>query len=514
MNLLWCSLATLLWRASADRAVLYVKHTEGSMEALLKELSVRSDPSKPEFLSWLSQAQVAAILQPHPDHLLAVSSLLARHGASNVTYVGSGDKIIAEFPSEVPATFLKAAEESNALDYISSLGPSPFYPFKLRSSRFSESAEKQQQQEQQEQPAADPQKCLSDINGVDGACLRTAYGLTGGATDRTHGQAFIVNQGYLALDLAAFELKNKLPSQAVVKDVGPNVGKAGDEASLDVQYIITTGQGVPTTFVYLDGSMANPFDNWLVWAAAEPDASLPKVHSLSVGAAENEVGDAIITRMNTEMAALGVRGVSIVFASGDSGYQPQQKFGAASPYVTSVGGVYNGDLRDGALQADSLTTGGFAASKQNKAGTWQTDAIAQFLATKGQRPAVIDKTQRSVPDVSAYDDEINIIQNGQETSLSGTSAACPMVAGMLASINDALASAGHKTTLGFVNPFLYANQAAFLDITKGNNRGIAAVVGYDPISGLGTFSPTTYQQLKDAALKLLDQRQQTGGAVV
>jgi subtilase family serine protease len=33
------------------------------------------------------------------------------------------------------------------------------------------------------------------------------------------------------------------------------------------------------------------------------------------------VGDAIISRMNTEMAALGLRGVSVVFASGDSGYQ-------------------------------------------------------------------------------------------------------------------------------------------------------------------------------------------------
>ena len=47
-----------------------------------------------------------------------------------------------------------------------------------------------------------------------------------------------------------------------------------------------------------------------------------QVHSLSVGAPEGAVGDAIIGRMNTEMAALTARGVTIVFASGDSGYQP------------------------------------------------------------------------------------------------------------------------------------------------------------------------------------------------
>ena len=50
--------------------------------------------------------------------------------------------------------------------------------------------------------------------------------------------------------------------------------------------------------------------------------------------------------------------------------------------------------------------------------------------------------QRAVPDLSAYDDDINIVQDGHDTALSGTSAACPIVAGMLGSVNDALAAAG------------------------------------------------------------------------
>lgn len=90
--------------------------------------------------------------------------------------------------------------------------------------------------------------------------------------------------------------------------------------------------------------------------------------------------------------------------------------------------------------------------------------------------------------------------NGQESALSGTSAACPMVAGMLAAINAALGAAGHGT-LGFANPFLYQNEAAFFDITRGSNRGIAAVKGYDPVSGLGTFGTATFGKLKAAALK-------------
>ena len=109
------------------------------------------------------------------------------------------------------------------------------------------------------------------------------------------------------------------------------------------------------------------------------------------------------------------------------------------------------------------------------------------MNTTGTRPRHINPAQRAVPDLSAYDDDIAIVQGGVMTALSGTSAACPMVAGVLSSINAALAAAGHKTTLGFVNPFLYANEAAFFDITLGNNRGIAAVKGYDPVSGLGAF---------------------------
>lgn len=44
------------------------------------------------------------------------------------------------------------------------------------------------------------------------------------------------------------------------------------------------------------------------------------------------------------MKALGARGCSIVFASGDAGYVKSLKYGASSPYVTSVGGVWTGDL--------------------------------------------------------------------------------------------------------------------------------------------------------------------------
>ena len=77
-----------------------------------------------------------------------------------------------------------------------------------------------------------------------------------------------------------------LPDQPVAKTVGKNAGAAGDEASLDTQYIIATGQGVPTWWVYINGHTANPFASWVAWASNT--SQLPLVHSLSVGEPEAE----------------------------------------------------------------------------------------------------------------------------------------------------------------------------------------------------------------------------------
>ena len=486
----------ILLGAAAERAVVYVRHPEGAADRLLHELSLRSDPASELYLQWLSKDEVASILSPEPAHLAVLDELARRHAATATTVVG-GDKLVVDFgTAAVPPSFLAAAVASGAADGSSRSS------FRLaRASPVPRRRSGNATTDTDSWPG--PQTCLSSLDGVTPTCLRKAYGLDShamAATGGGGGQAFAVDSTFKPADLAQFQKEYGLPDQPVAHVVGQNTGSAGHEASLDAQWLIGTGAGVETTYVYLDGKADNPFTDWLVWAAGAPDATLPKVHSLSVGAPEDAVGDAIIARMNTEMAALGARGVSVVFASGDSGWQPQMKFGAASPYVTAVGGIYNGEMRSGALQGDSLSTGGFAASARNKAAAWQKGAIASYMATHGRRPARIDPSQRAVPDVSAYDDEINVVINGADATLSGTSAACPMVAGMLSSINAALAAAGHNTTLGFANPFLYANEAAFLDVTRGDNNGIAAVEGYDPLTGLGTFGTTTFQQLKAAAV--------------
>ena len=88
-----------------------------------------------------------------------------------------------------------------------------------------------------------------------------------------------------------------------------------------------------------------------------------------------------------------------------------------------------------------------------------------------------------------------VYSGGHVSSVGGTSASSPAFAGMVSLINEARLKAG-KPQMGFLNPFLYANPAAFFDVVKGTNAigrgtgnltyGFACAKGWDPATGLGT----------------------------
>jgi hypothetical protein len=107
-----------------------------------------------------------------------------------------------------------------------------------------------------------------------------------------------------------------------------------------------------------------------------------------------------------------------------------------------------------------------------------------------------------VPDVALTADNVFVdYNNGSSGGFGGTSCAAPLWAGFTALVNQqSVASSG--TTVGFLNPALYAigvgtNYAAcFNDITIGNNIGVNtpgffyAVAGYDLCTGWGTPNGT------------------------
>ena len=322
-------------------------------------------------------------------------------------------------------------------------------------------------------PAAPPRARLRAARGAPSAAttpstIRAAYRVGTykalGANTSTQQVAGFLDEFAEDSDLQSF-FQQFYPSAAgnTFKVVGPNGAVSGVEAALDVQYIMSVGDGVPTTFWYTDaGSGPNPADNepylaWLLNVTALKDADLPNTISVSYSDDEDTISPAYAAAVEVLFKKLGARGTSMLHASGDGGVSGAQGSGclpggrlrptwpASSPYITSVGAT---DATYAA--AAGFSAGGF--SNLNAPASYQTSAIAAFFA-KGApgmpSQKLYNATGRGIPDVSAVGEGFMIVSAGQNFAVDGTSCSTPTFAGIVALLNDARVFAG-KPPLGFL----------------------------------------------------------------
>jgi len=129
---------------------------------------------------------------------------------------------------------------------------------------------------------------------------------------------------------------------------------------------------------------------------------------------------------------------------------------------------------------------------------YQQEAVAAYKArTDANFPPqnLWNNTGRGYPDIAALAGEknkycVNSAFRDGFVGVAGTSAACPVVAGIFARLNGLRLAAG-KPALGFLNPFIYQNPSAFFDVQHGSNPdsgiyGFTAVEGWDAATGFGT----------------------------
>jgi subtilase family serine protease len=250
---------------------------------------------------------------------------------------------------------------------------------------------------------------------------------------------------------------------------------------------------------------------------------LPSVVSVSYGECESTVAPYTASRtiVERELTAMAALGITVVVAAGDTGSsacargvpagqltsaekQPQASWPATSPWVLAVGGTSltldasnaiasSGPWNDTVYAAPYTATagGGGGQSTLNARPWWQTGTASK----------------RRVPDIAAFADASPgypiICSSGVQKCgpgaqsvafVGGTSAATPLVAGMIA-LWTQQAKAQGLARPGFVAPLLYLlsqdSPGAFLDITQGTNALFggsccAAGGGYDMASGLGS----------------------------
>ncbi|KAL8417217.1 hypothetical protein RB596_007367 [Gaeumannomyces avenae] len=391
-------------------------------------------------------------------------------------------------------------------------------------------------------------------------CLRALYSFPPGETavgGNTLDAVEYSPQAFLQEDMdmwfAKFEpqLKGKQPIVTLVADGEVQRKDRGfdfdGETSLDLQYAMALVHPQRTTLFQVGDLMQSAsFNNFLDAVDSEycgfdgggskdPNvdgqypprvgcgtSAITNVLSTSYGYNEADLGDKYEQRQCLEYMKLGLRGVSVVFSSGDSGvagngnmcvdpitgayiegtanstsgiFNPS--FPSTCPWVTSVGAtqVLNGSTvhtPESACEQVIRSGGGF--SNVFAAPAYQTRALREYFgnSTPPYGPDRFNNSRavRGFPDVSANGANYVVAVDGNFTLSYGTSASAPVFASMLTLINEKRMAAG-KSAVGFVNAVLYEHPEALNDITSGKNpgcgtEGFEAVQGWDPVTGLGT----------------------------
>lgn len=304
--------------------------------------------------------------------------------------------------------------------------------------------------------------------------------------------------GYQASDLASYFAQAGVSAPTVVAvsvDGGTNqpngdANGADGEVTLDIEVAGSVAPGAKIAVYFAGNTDAGFID--AVSNAVHDTVNQPSVVSISWGGPESSWTSQSSQAFNEVLQAAATLGVTVCVASGDNGSSDgvsDQKnhvdFPASSPYVLACGGtslrasgnaiasevVWNDGAKGGA--------GGGGVSTVFALPAWQ-----QGLQARGKSGASTPLAGRGVPDVAGNADPqtgYNILVDGDATVVGGTSAVAPLWAALIARIN-----AAQGKPLGYLNPLLYRQAAAFHDITQGNNGSFEAAVGWDACTGLGS----------------------------
>jgi tripeptidyl-peptidase-1 len=504
---------------------------EGFLDLTLTKVS---DPASPDYGRYLNQDMVDTIIRRSDDEEAAIAEWM-RPACSTVVSRGPGGFLTCESTVDEIATLLeteyrafRSTEDPSrivhrAANYsvpdelaglISFVEPTIRFPFRDHSVPASRKrAAPTVSLSTHERHASFSSDVSADIS-ITPRFLRELYQVDKVQADATvaktlsYGIASFLGQYYDEVDLQEFftALFQEAIGTEPTKVIGDNGLAPGVEANLDVQYGMAVGFDYSDNFwVYSTAGSANgnqePFLKWAAIVSGEDDATVPKVISISYGDVESTISGSFLDRLTVAFKGLGARGISLLFAAGDSGaacassgaaFAPD--FPASSPFVTTVGGTeMSGALETGHEIVNYIGGSGFSNHFTRPA--YQDATVSAYLAANatGILPpfSFFNQTSRAYPDIALQSSGFLVADAGIIQPVGGTSCAAPTAAGVFTAVNNARLAAG-KPLLGFLNPLLYSlSGKGFFDITEGcnagcyNNQGFCAVPGWDAASGLG-----------------------------
>lgn len=316
--------------------------------------------------------------------------------------------------------------------------------------------------------------------------------------------------GYQGSDLAAYfkKLKIAMPAvSAVGVDGGANLpGKsdADGEVVLDIEVAGAIAPEARVAVYFAPNTTSGFID--AVKAAVHDDVRRPSVVSISWGGPEDPNGQIetqFLEGLNEAIQAAAAMGVTVCVAAGDNGSadmgsdwdgKPHCDFPASSPYSLACGGTR--------LSATANRVSAESVWNDGTRGGATGGGISDYFARPAYQSGVTMASSptgfkgRGMPDVAGDADPntgYQIYLDGSWQVIGGTSAVAPLMAALIALINQQLQQT-HAKTAGLINPLLYGagGAACCRDITVGNNdiegtlQGeYSAAAGWDPASGFG-----------------------------
>jgi kumamolisin len=312
--------------------------------------------------------------------------------------------------------------------------------------------------------------------------------------------------GYSSADLSTYfsQLGLAAPNvSAVSVDQGSNspTGSADGpdgEVMLDIEVAGSIAPQAHIAVYFTTNTDAGFLD--AVTTAIHDTTNKPSIISISWGGPESSWTQQSMTAFDQAFQDAAALGITVCVASGDngssdgvSGGSDHVDFPASSPHALACGGTHlqaaNGTITAETVWNDGAEGGasGGGVSTVFALPAWQSGL--KLTSSAGSTQAL---AMRGVPDVSGDADPetgYDVLVDGSNTVIGGTSAVAPLWASLIARLNAAKGSPA-----GLINPLLYQNPSTCNDITQGNNGDFAAAPGWDACTGLG--SPNGQQLAK------------------
>jgi kumamolisin len=295
--------------------------------------------------------------------------------------------------------------------------------------------------------------------------------------------------GYCTADLARYfkSIGASNPPRVTAISIGGGLNQptgdpsgADGEVMLDIEVAGAVAPGASIAVYFAPNTDAG-FLN-AITTAVHDKKNNPSVVSISWGGPESSWTQQALDAYNEALQAAATIGVTVCIATGDDGAtdgvadgQKHVDFPASSPWALACGGtkltLEGGNPSDVVwnelAKGEGATGGGYSA----------------YFDRPDYQNKTVTQPQRGIPDLAGDADPetgYQVLIDGQSAVVAGTSAVAPLMAALIASINQKTG-----TPVGFINPTIYQHQDAFRDVISGNNEGEVAGPGWDACSGMG-----------------------------